>query len=146
MADETTAGFRSLDGVKVMEKTANSVTLEFSIPSSSPYFNGHFPEFPILPAVAQVELVIRLASEYLGTGIDISEIRRIKFSNFFKPDNPHLLRIDKKEDKGERTLSFKVFSPASDTVFSSGVMVTSENRCMEDDSSPKESAAPLESL
>ncbi|MCL1815265.1 MAG: AMP-binding protein [Treponema sp.] len=102
-------GFGSLDKEKIIEKTENAISLEFSIPNSSPYFEGHFPEFPILPAVAQVELILRLASRYLGTGIGISEIRRIKFSNLIRPFTPLHLKLEKKG----KIISFKMSSPAS---------------------------------
>ena len=124
MLYETTAGFGSLGGVKLIEKTENSVTLEFSVPSASPYFDGHFPDFPILPAVAQVEMFLRLAAEHLGTGIDVSEIKRIKFSSRIRSDTPHFLRLE----KNGKSLSFKVFSRGiepdmEETVYSSGTFV-----------------------
>ena len=117
------AGIGKTEGVKVMEKTGDSVVLEFSIPNTSPYFDGHFPDFPILPAVAQVELVVRFASEFLGTGIDVCEIRRIKLINPILPDTPLSLGIEKKE----KDISFKMNSPESKTVYSSGTMVMREN-------------------
>ena len=117
-------GFKSLEKIKLVEKTENSVTLEFSVPAASPYYDGHFPDFPILPALAQMEMAVRLAAEYLGTSIDIAEIKRIKFSNLVKPGKIHTIRLE----KGEKTLSFKVFSPErnsadSKAVFSSGTVV-----------------------
>ena len=118
-----TAGFACLDGVKVIEKADNSVTLEFSVPGASPYFDGHFPGFPILPAVAQVELVIRFASEHLGTGIDVSEIRRIKLTKPVWPNIPLLLSIE----RGKKTLSFRICSPGGETVYSSGTMLIRES-------------------
>ena len=118
-----TAGFGSLDGVKVIEKTGNSVTLEFTVPAASPYFDGHFPDFPILPAVAQAEMVLRFAAEYLCTGIDIREIRRIKFSNFIQPDKIHFLKIE----KNEKNLSFKIYAPKGGTVYSSGTIIITGN-------------------
>jgi len=112
-------GFNSLEILGVKEKNENSVTLEFSVPASSPYYDGHFPGFPILPAVAQTEMILRLAAKHFGSGIDVSEIKRIKFSNFLFSDRPHLLRLDKKDN----TLSFRVFSPDGETVFSQGSFV-----------------------
>ena len=122
MADAATAGFKSLELVKLIEKTKNSVALEFVIPGASPYFDGHFPGFPILPAVAQAEIVLRSAAEHLGTGVEIAEIKRIKFSKKIKPDKPHLLLFE----KTGRILSFKILSPADRTVYSSGAFILSE--------------------
>ena len=113
---------KSLEVIRVLEKTECSTMLEFSVPASSPYYDGHFPGFPILPAVAQTEIVLRFADEYLGTGINVSEIRRIKFSNFLLPDKPHLLRFN----KSDTILSFKITSLSGDTVFSQGSFILSE--------------------
>ena len=113
-----TGGFEALAGVKVIAKTENSLALEFSVPGSSPYFDGHFPGFLILPAAAQVELILRLAAEHLGIGIDISEIRRIKLSRPIWPDIPLFLSIEKQG----KTVSFKMNSPDSKIVYSTGII------------------------
>jgi acyl-CoA synthetase (AMP-forming)/AMP-acid ligase II len=107
------------DNVRVVEKNENSVTLEFFIPGNSPYFDGHFPEFSILPAVAQVELILRFASEHFGTNVTIPEMKRMKFTNFIRPNAPLVLRLD----KGEKTITFKIYSPGNDVVYSLGTMV-----------------------
>ena len=108
-----------LSEVKVLEKTENSVSLEFSIPGTSPYFDGHFPEFSLLPAVAQIELVTRFASQQFGASFDVSQIRRVKFVNFIRPDAPLLLRLV----KGENTVSFKLLAPETEIVYSTGTLV-----------------------
>ena len=102
---------------KIIARTENAVSLEFSIPDTSPYFDGHFPGFPIFPAVAQVELVRRYVSRYLEIGsMGISDIRRIKFSSFIRPFAPLLLNIEKKGT----SVSFKISSPDGATVYSQG--------------------------
>ena len=117
---QTRSGFDSVKGVKLLERTGNSVSVEFSVPPASPYFDGHFPEFSLLPAVAQMELIIRIAAEYLGTGIDIFEMRRIKFTKFILPNTLLLLRLE----KGEK-LQFKITSPIDGSLYSSGILAIS---------------------
>jgi len=112
-------GFSKVKNEKIIEKTENTVSLEFSIPGTSPYFDGHFPGFPILPAVAQTELVIRFAARHLGTSIKSLELKRVKFINFVKPDTPLLLKLEKKE----KSFSFKITSPKNDIVYSTGTIV-----------------------
>ena len=113
------AGFDSLDNVTVIEKTENTVSLKFSIPDTSPYFDGHFPGFPIIPAVAQTELVTRFAARYLGTGVGLSEIRRIKFTSLIRPCVPLLLNLVKKD----HALSFNLSSPKGEMVYSAGTVM-----------------------
>jgi 3-hydroxymyristoyl/3-hydroxydecanoyl-(acyl carrier protein) dehydratase len=111
-------GFVSLEGVKVVEKKENYVEIEFSIPETSPYFDGHFPEFSLLPAVAQTELVVRFASEYLGTNIDVKEMKRVKFTKFIRPNTPLLMRLE----KSEKSVGFKIFAPGEESVYSYGTI------------------------
>ena len=120
VVNSSSEGFDALEKEKVIEKTDNSVSLELVIPDSSPYFDGHFPEFHLLPAVAQVELVIRFAARYLGTDIKISEIKRVKFTSFIRPGAPLLLKLTKKE----KNISFTLSSPGGETVYSLGTVIT----------------------
>jgi hypothetical protein len=107
------------DTAKVIEKTENSITIEFLVPGTSPYFDGHFPEFSILPAVAQVDLVLHFASEYYGTSIAISEIKRLKFTKLIRPNTPLVLRLE----KGDKTIGFKMSSPDGNSVYSYGTLI-----------------------
>jgi acyl-coenzyme A synthetase/AMP-(fatty) acid ligase/uncharacterized membrane protein/3-hydroxymyristoyl/3-hydroxydecanoyl-(acyl carrier protein) dehydratase len=113
------AAFDSLNSVNIIDKNENSISLEFSVPDSSPYFDGHFPGFPILPAVAQMELVTRFASRYLGTGVGLAQIRRIKFTGLIRPRVPLLLKLA----KNKNTLSFNFSSPEDATAYSAGTVV-----------------------
>ena len=44
---------------KVLSQSGDSAEIEFFIPASSDFFDGHFPEFKLLPAVAQFEIITR---------------------------------------------------------------------------------------
>jgi len=117
-AARTSEGFNGLDKEKIIERTENSVSLEFFIPDTSPYFDGHFQGFPILPAVAQTELVVRFAHKYFETDIGLLEIKRVKFINFIRPFTRLLLELKKKE----KTISFTLSSPDIETVYSTGTV------------------------
>jgi 3-hydroxymyristoyl/3-hydroxydecanoyl-(acyl carrier protein) dehydratase len=124
VTDPGITGFESVIVEDVIETTEASVAFKLSIPSLSGYFDGHFPEFSILPAVAQVELAVRLASRYLKIRGEISEIRRVKFSKLVLPDVSLILRLERKEG----AVSFKIISPKDGTVYSSGAFMVRENR------------------
>ncbi len=49
----------NVENEKILEKSENKVVLEFVIPATSDFFDGHFPEFKLLPAVAQFEIITR---------------------------------------------------------------------------------------
>ncbi|GHU65361.1 hypothetical protein FACS189447_04150 [Spirochaetia bacterium] len=106
---------------KVLEKKESSVKLELFIPGESDYFDGHFPEFKLLPAVAQIDLTLRFASVHFGTPLWAAKIKRIKFSNIIRPDSPVLLEIE--EQSRGSSLGFKMTSLQEETVYSSGTLV-----------------------
>lgn len=104
---------------KVIEKSENKVALEFMIPASSDFFDGHFPEFKLLPAVAQFEVITRFSRKYFGTQRYIPNIKRIKFSAPILPDSKIRLDLELKLEKG--TVAFNM-ADANDAshVYSSG--------------------------
>lgn len=114
------SGMRDIPREKVLERTGDHVLLEFSVPRESAYFRGHFPDYSILPGVAQLELAMRLAARYLNTGIYISRVKRVKFSAVISPDVPLRMKLVHRADKGE--LSFEIAGPGGDTVYSSGAV------------------------
>jgi len=115
----STSAFNELDAEKIIERTENSVILEFSIPGTSQYYDGHFPGFPILPAVAQAEIIIRFAARYLGTNIDPIELKRVKFTSLIKPYTPLYLKLT----KNDKAISFVMCSPDGKTTYSTGTVV-----------------------
>lgn len=110
---------------KIVEKKGNSVSLEFSIPESSDFFDGHFPEFKLLPAVAQFEVVTRFSRKYFNTQRYVPAIKRIKFSNPIRPDTNVHLDLEYRAEKSSVSFSMqdadiegKVYSSGSFSVIS----------------------------
>jgi hypothetical protein len=114
------SGMREIPKEKVLEQRPDRVLLEFTIPAESAYFDGHFPGFPLLPAVAQFELVIRLASRYLGTGLNVSRLKRIKFSNMVRPGNR--LRLELRYNQERQEIGFTALNPGGDISYASGTI------------------------
>jgi len=107
---------------KIKEKSETLVILEFTIPQSCAYFDGHFPGFSILPAVAQIDLAVRFASRYFGTSVLLLEIKKVKFSSIIKPDAPLQLKLERKD----KIISFSFTSSLDDTVYSKGTVIQGE--------------------
>ena len=54
----------------------------FHIPQDSPWFFGHFPSHPILPAIALIELVARMLGNRVVKGersLSIGQLKRVRF-------------------------------------------------------------------
>jgi uncharacterized membrane protein/acyl-CoA synthetase (AMP-forming)/AMP-acid ligase II len=109
---------RILAAERVLEQTGTKAVLEFSVPPESGYFDGHFPELRVLPAVAQFELAIRFAGRYLGTALNVERAKRLKFSTLIRPGVPLRLELARADDG--RAVSFTFASPDGKTVYSSG--------------------------
>ena len=104
---------------QIISKEENVIVLEFLIPASSDFFDGHFPQYKLLPAVAQFEIITRFSRKYFGTQRYVPNIKRIKFSAPIKPDTKIRLELTYKKDKG--TVSFNMAdAKVEGKVYSSG--------------------------
>lgn len=104
---------------KVVSREENSIALEFVIPVTSDFFDGHFPEYKLLPAVAQFEIITRFSRKYFGTQRYVPNIKRIKFSAPIRPDTKIHLELTYKKDKA--TVTFNMAdAQVEGKVYSSG--------------------------
>ena len=84
-------------------KEDQHVILKLNITEESDFFDGHFPEFKLLPAVAQFEVITRFARIYFGTKKSVPDIKRIKFSSPIFPGAEVLLEMKFNPDKSTLT-------------------------------------------
>lgn len=104
---------------QIISKEEGKVVLEFVIPASSDFFDGHFPEYKLLPAVAQFEVVTRFSRKYFGTQRWVPSIKRIKFSAPIRPDTKIHLELTYKAEKQSVTFNLSDAS-VEGKVYSSG--------------------------
>lgn len=105
------------DGQPVRQE-AGLVELLFSVPADSDYFDGHFPDFQLLPAVAQFDIISRFARRYFGISHYIPRIRRVKFSSPVYPDSR--VRLTMRLDREKSSLSFELADAGHDGADSGG--------------------------
>ncbi len=91
-----------------------------TVPKSSDYYDGHFNEFHLLPAVVQIDLVIRFSHEYLQSSLRFSRASRVKFVKPILPDTPVCLDVSYLREKGK--ITFNYLCPETRAPFSSGVV------------------------
>ena len=70
----------------VVEDTDQSFRTEWPVPADLPYFDGHFPGFPVLPAVAIVDATVELIRK--GLGLEELRVSRIVSAKFMSPVTP----------------------------------------------------------
>jgi len=82
------------------------LTAKLLFPATSDFYDGHFPEYKLLPAVAQVDMVLKLARVFLNAPKGISRIHRTKFLNPIFPDVPVVVKISYSEETGKITFTY----------------------------------------
>ncbi|MDR2093447.1 MAG: AMP-binding protein [Azoarcus sp.] len=67
------------------------VLLQLQVPRNLVWFEGHFPDSPILPGVVQLDWVAHFAHRYFGFDVTATDISGLKFQNMIRPgDAPRL--------------------------------------------------------
>ena len=97
------------------------LTAKLLFPATSDYFDGHFPEFKLLPAVVQVDMVLRLARNFLDVPKQLSKMNRTRFANPILPDVPVLVNITYDADACKVTFAYT--SDGGETSYSNGSLV-----------------------
>ncbi len=69
-------------------KTDSSFITDLTFLKDSSYFNGHFPNHPILPGVIQIYFVLSFIKQYFNVETVDYHIVKLKFSNLILPDTP----------------------------------------------------------
>lgn len=99
------ANLHDIVNEQIVAQEENKISLEFVIPVTSDFFDGHFPEYKLLPAVAQFEVVTRFSRKYFGTQRYVPNIKRIKFSAPIRPDTKIHLDLSNNVAKGTVTFT-----------------------------------------
>jgi hypothetical protein len=68
-----------------VRRTENGVDIDLLVTPAIVYFQGHFPRFPIAPAVAQIDWAVHLAARHLGLPIASAPEFRAKFRKMMLP-------------------------------------------------------------
>jgi 3-hydroxymyristoyl/3-hydroxydecanoyl-(acyl carrier protein) dehydratase len=100
------------------------ISADIRVPADSPWFDGHFPEEPILPGVAQIGMVFDAIRKARDLDLKISSVRRVRFKRIIQPeDQLKIIAAPMKKEAG--SYSFRIL--IEDEAVCSGVM-TVENR------------------
>lgn len=75
--------------------TADKLTAEMVFPADGVWFAGHFPDFPVLPGVAQMFYFRHFARKAFNGFPDAGKYRRIKFRRLVRPGEKVLLEVER---------------------------------------------------
>ena len=72
----------------------------------APWYDGHFPGEPVLPGVAQLEMVAELISTLHGKPVFVDGLSRVKFRKLIVPGE--LLEIQVSKDDRKKGYVFQI--------------------------------------
>jgi 3-hydroxymyristoyl/3-hydroxydecanoyl-(acyl carrier protein) dehydratase len=84
-----------------------SITAETVIDADDPWFDGHFPGAPVLPAVAQLAMVRELIRSAVDPDAEVAGIRRVKFKEMIQPGQELSLSAARKKGS-DSVFAFKL--------------------------------------
>ena len=67
---------------------------QLTVPADSPYFEGHFPGNPIVPGVAQVQMLSEALTVVLGHEVQWRALEQVRFRRPIQPDVACQLEVD----------------------------------------------------
>jgi 3-hydroxyacyl-[acyl-carrier-protein] dehydratase len=63
------------------------------VPAASPWFEGHFPNEPVLPGIAQLGMVHDLLCRAFKRQMPIRQLNRVRFKQMIGPDQDVVITI-----------------------------------------------------
>lgn len=63
------------------------------VPAGSPWFDGHFPDAPVLPGVAQLGMVHDLLCRISNQRLPVMQVSRVRFKQMIQPDQALVLAV-----------------------------------------------------
>ncbi|MFO7860269.1 MAG: hypothetical protein R6U41_03490 [Desulfosalsimonas sp.] len=69
------------------------------VPADSPWFAGHFPDNPILPAIAQLAIVFDMIQKATGLEQNPGAVNRVKYRRIIRPDEAIHVAVSPVEGK-----------------------------------------------
>ena len=84
----------------------DEITAQIRIPPDSPWFDGHFPEAPVLPGIAQLGMVYDLLCRFFNQRLPVEGLSRVRFKQMIRPDQDVVLTV--KTDDAPGSHSFRI--------------------------------------
>lgn len=95
-----------------IEQTNDAVRAQVTTDPQSPWFSGHFPGDPILPGIAQLQMVTNVIAQARNKDLRLVDLTRIKFKKLIRPGD--ILDIHALAAGKENTYTFRISSKQED--------------------------------
>lgn len=114
----------NLEEEKIISQEENAVVLEYFIPETCDFFNGHFPEIQLVPAVAQIDMATYFSKKYFGTSRFLQSAKRVKFTSPVRPNST--VKMSLKFNPEKSSVTYKLTSADDLKNYSNGTFVISK--------------------
>jgi 3-hydroxymyristoyl/3-hydroxydecanoyl-(acyl carrier protein) dehydratase len=105
-----------MSGQKCSEN--GNISAQVHVPGDTSWFNGHFPEWPVLPGIAQLHMVCELVRHALDCPVRVVEVSRVRFKQRIVPEDR--LTVMAEVRSGESRYAFRI--TRGDEVVCTGTM------------------------
>lgn len=113
---------KSQDESAPASSTENIFEVTCIIPADLSWFNGHFPEQPVLPGVVQVNWASQVAQRVFDCA-EFRGVNSLKFTTMILPNTQVTLYLTANPEKHSIKFSYK----SDETLFSSGTLIFSSH-------------------
>ncbi|MDR1662661.1 MAG: AMP-binding protein [Azoarcus sp.] len=104
------------------EDGAEAVLLQLQVPRDLVWFEGHFPGFPLLPGVVQLDWAAHFARLYFGFDAAAANVSGLKFQRMIRPGDAPRLRLVSKRGRREVAFAFTL----GGKIYSHGVFASKD--------------------
>lgn len=102
------------ENYNLKHKKENMFIAEIFISEDSPYFDGHFENFKLFPAIAQIKIVVDITKNIFNMDFAVQKLSNVKFVNMIYPNTKVLVEGNYLND----SISFKIYD--NDKKYSQG--------------------------
>jgi acyl-coenzyme A synthetase/AMP-(fatty) acid ligase/3-hydroxymyristoyl/3-hydroxydecanoyl-(acyl carrier protein) dehydratase len=95
--------------LRLLTREETRIELEVIVPPDLFYFDGHFPEAPILPGVVQLDWAIGYGRQYFDLPLHFQGVNALKFQHVIQANQPVTLEL--LHDTQKNSLNFRYYSP-----------------------------------
>lgn len=102
--------------IRAIRRENDTLEIDMLIPGDLLYFQGHFPDQPVLPGIVQLEWAIAEARRNFDQAGAVLQVRNLKYRRLIRPDTDVTLSLQFHASDGRVSFEFR----DDDTVYSSG--------------------------
>ncbi|GAA0545864.1 MULTISPECIES: hypothetical protein [Rheinheimera] len=84
--------------VQLLQHCDNKVELQLDIRADIAYFEGHFPNAPVLAGVTQLHWVVQYCKQYFPQLAAVSSVEVLKFQLMIRPNDSLTLLLERTAD------------------------------------------------